>query len=595
MGKDININLTIASEDSIFQARLQQVDQHSNESVTIGGRHYQILGDETDNHFKELASYIKVISSIKFNSLKEFEENLSHAKAKFSVIDDDSDLLLAKDAQPLRIDRMSKTRLAKTREAIEPDLEPMVKDRTQLREIRADALHGLKKNQPAAEISHHLCEGIKSLMARMYDEGVEHLHKQGFIPPCEYCVVGLGSLARDEAGPFPDFDNIIVVEQKTPEAEAYFLKLNQYVADRVYRLGESLEGNKPGLRFCWGNLNPPHQPYLMRYSAEPTFLGRSDLLVAPSAGATTVRLGDIRDGVPFCGSNLSLYETYKRSTFPSDAVRSQVRSDMERQAKGLMPNPLSPPSPITAEVTPPLVHIKEDLCRLPAGSIGALALYHGITAPTSLGRIEALKSQGYLDPELADRLKVTMDLLIKWRIQTQSAYGEEFEFVASSLDALDDFEHNLPKQIDALDKRIASLEAAATPNDTALNNARGQREFAVDCQNWIVNKVKTKPSAFSNEDRTALREVVLPTLRELYGKVTECLSSGNQEIDPTAFQSLDIKALKAKIEKAEKHIESLKAQRDRAKGARKSTLNTQIEAHESRLKELMSKRTQDQR
>lgn len=578
------INLIISSGNSTFQAKLQQVDQQSQDSVTIGGKHYKIMGDVSDDRFQKLANYVKDFSSVKFGNLFEFKQKLNLVDAKFTVIDDQSDLLLARGTQPTRVNKISQARLADVQAAIGSDLQPLVKDRNQLRAIREQAQQGLRENLPASQISHSLCEGIKSLMARMYDEGVKHLQKQGFDPPCEYCVVGLGSLARDEAGPYPDFDNFIVVKQKTPEIENYFLKLNQYVADRVYRLGESLEGNKPGLRFCWGNLNPQHQPYDLRYSATPTYRGRSDLLVAPSAKPTTVRLGDVRDGVPFCGSNLSLYETYKKTTFPAEAARSQVRADMERQVKGLTPNPDNPPAPITADKLPALVHVKEDLCRLPAASIGALALYHGITAPTTLGRIEALKSAGLLDPELADRLTVTMDLLVKWRIQAQSAYGEEFEFIASSLEALDRFKEELPQQIDALDKRIASLEAAVPRDDFAINNAKGQREFAIDCQNWMVERIKLKPSAFSEADRIRLREIVLPTLRELYGRVSHCLSGSNQEIDPEVFQStaqIDkrkqdeyLSGLTAKIKKSERYIQRLETQRDNASGPIKSSLNT---------------------
>ena len=531
-----NIYLTITSDSRVFQATLEKVDNRSSETITINGKHYRISDDDIKvRDYKNLAKRLQGISWIKFSSINDFKEkfneNIDYSILEhfFSLENNAAELSHLKEIG-------LQTLLQKRKLIVEEALQPMVQDRVQLREIRRQAQEALSTNQSPTEISHQLCEGIKSLMKRMYDEGVEHLKQQGLEPPCKYCVVGLGSIARDEAGPYPDFDNIIVVERKTPEVEQYFLRLNQYVADRVYRLGESLEGNKPGLRFCWGNLNPPHQPYETRYSATPTYRGRADLLVEPIQGPTTVKLGDIRDGVPFCGSDLSLYDTYKKTVFPTNVGRQQVYANMERQANGLRSSESNPPAPITASKLPALVHVKEDLCRLPAAAIGALSLYHGIDASTTLGRIEALKTQGHLDPDLATRLETVMVLLIKWRIQVQSAHGQEFEFIASSSKALTTFENELPERIHNLKSKIAQLDAAPVREESAINNAKGQLEFLQDCRNWILDAVKAKTTAFSESDQTALHDVVLPTLRELYERVDRCLLPGSQEIDSSVFQ-----------------------------------------------------------
>ncbi len=520
-----NFNLIISTGHATFQATLQQVDRHSDSTITIEGKHYRLIGDDKNYNFAKLAKHIKEFSWIKFESMNDFKRR-ALAQTKFTIV--------GSQAVP-SVNKLSTEIIKGQSRKIEQTLSVNVKDRAELQAARLQAEKALLANKPATEVSHALCENMKNLMARMYNEAATSLREQGLEPPCQFCVVGLGSIARDEAGPYPDFDNIIVVERKSPEVESYFLRLNQHVADRVYRLGESLEGNKPGLRFCWGNLNPQYQPYESRYSATPTYRGRADLLVTPTKDPTTVRLGDVKDGVPFYGTNLSLYSTYKSMSFPPAATLLQVRADMQRQVSALRPGDPNPPSPITASELPALVHIKEDLCRLPAACIGALALYHGITAPTTIGRIEALKALGHLDKGLADRLITTMEILVKWRIQVQSAHSEEFEFVATSAEALVAFERELPQRISLLDAKIATLEAAKPRDEIAIGNAKGQREFALDCQKGIVGTVKSKPHAFTEADRAALRTVVLPTLRDLYKRATLCLPD-SQAIDPSVFR-----------------------------------------------------------
>ena len=46
----------------------------------------------------------------------------------------------------------------------------------------------------------------------------------------------------------------------------YFQKLNQYVADCLYRLGEAPETGKTGLRFCEVKLSPAYQSYDYRHA-----------------------------------------------------------------------------------------------------------------------------------------------------------------------------------------------------------------------------------------------------------------------------------------------------------------------------------------
>lgn len=134
-----------------------------------------------------------------------------------------------------------------------------------LKEIRKKAYDQAKLGVSAKEISNKLSNGISDFVSSLYEQGINQLGK----PPCEYCLVVFGSLARQESGPYPDLDNMLIIEKKTAETLHYFTKLNQYVADRVYRLGESETLGKSGLRFCQGDLNPEYLRYDFRYAENP--------------------------------------------------------------------------------------------------------------------------------------------------------------------------------------------------------------------------------------------------------------------------------------------------------------------------------------
>lgn len=51
------------------------------------------------------------------------------------------------------------------------------------------------------------------------DESVKILNRT---PPCDFSVVGLGSLARGETTPYSDLEYMFLVDRKNPEIVEYF-------------------------------------------------------------------------------------------------------------------------------------------------------------------------------------------------------------------------------------------------------------------------------------------------------------------------------------------------------------------------------------
>lgn len=139
-----------------------------------------------------------------------------------------------------------------------------------LNQIRSKAQTEVEKKSQTSEItSFDSSQDIRHLITSLYREGMEMLKESYGDPPCKYCIAFFGSLARQEAGPYPDIDHLLLIEKKNPQSQKYFQRLNQFVADRIFRLGESRSLGAAGLRFCEGGMNPIYQGYFFRFASDP--------------------------------------------------------------------------------------------------------------------------------------------------------------------------------------------------------------------------------------------------------------------------------------------------------------------------------------
>lgn len=86
---------------------------------------------------------------------------------------------------------------------------------------------------------------LPGLLSTAYKEAEAELGKR----PCDYAVMGFGSMSRQEATTFSDFEFGIIVDSSKPsKVKLYFKKLTQLVREKIIQLGESgLE--KKGVRF----------------------------------------------------------------------------------------------------------------------------------------------------------------------------------------------------------------------------------------------------------------------------------------------------------------------------------------------------------
>ena len=514
-----------------------------------------------------------------------------------------------------------------------------IADRECLKGIRQRAQESLGTERPQ-QVSRRFSEELNAFVAQVYRDGVEVLEKQFHLtPPCRYCVVALGSLARGESGPYPDFDNLIVVERTSPESDRYFGFLTQYVADRIERLGESEQvglerlgeagqSGRAGVHICRG-LSVPYTAYKFRFERTEETLrrdisaltdqikslegtskpgdvrrrnvlertlrssmeeldwpqrvesvrksikeisskidtlkgssvpgdiqtcrvleeklrsskdelaklltqkqsrkGGEEFLIDVHSWAGPPELwGDVSCGVAVFGSGRDkieageekggdLYRDFKQSvtTLPSQEV---LRRAVERQTNDMRERAPLQANPIVSETIPALIHIKEDLLRLPS-VVRVLALTNGIEELSTVRCIEILREKGKLPPDVADHLIAAMNLALKWRIQVQSTYKREFELVTTRPTAvgMESFKQELTAAISQLDDRIRSLKGITPPTEEStrlLEQAEVNMRHYKELLDEDLKEIN--PKAFSVSDIQDLTTIVIPALKEFY-------------------------------------------------------------------------------
>lgn len=122
------------------------------------------------------------------------------------------------------------------------------------------------------EIGKVVANETRALLKELFQDAEKAMERTtGKRPPCPYSPIVVGSLSRNDGGPYPDIDLFLLVEKNTPENRKYFQKLFQHVGDRLHRLGEEENMENHGLHACFGGATPLFKNYGWRFS-NPNYL-----------------------------------------------------------------------------------------------------------------------------------------------------------------------------------------------------------------------------------------------------------------------------------------------------------------------------------
>ncbi|MBA8667810.1 tetratricopeptide repeat protein [Holosporaceae bacterium 'Namur'] len=257
-------------------------------------------------------------------------------------------------------------------------------------------------------------------------------------PPCNYSILGLGSMSRGEMGPFSDIEFAIVVEINTQETQRYFNQLIGLLELKIIALGETAYS----FPFKKDTVSITRRGFSLDSGGTPK--GRSELFgtvrelslwqtikkfeedLLPSNMLKTIAL--------IHGSNILFNQYEKETRRILFSVGEEGRWENKRlflrqkQALSLMEGDIRQFGPrLGSEKVEKYFNVKMELYRLPNNLIAYLALYYGIEAKSSWDRLDQLLELGIINVKAHANLNKLINFATKMRVKTHLFYGQEEE------------------------------------------------------------------------------------------------------------------------------------------------------------------------
>jgi CBS domain-containing protein len=250
----------------------------------------------------------------------------------------------------------------------------------------------------------------------------ERMRREGYGPaPATYCWINMGSAARREQTLRTDQDNAIVYadppEDRAEEARAYFQRLGDIVVADLETCGFAL---------CPGKVMA-NQPDWCRS------LSRWTAAVADWVGSPTPehvrRLTILLDCRPVWGNQALAEALWERifAAFQQSLGASHLLSSDDRQFSA----PLSLLGAIVTEKSGPhkdQINLKTRAMVHMVNALRLMAVNHGISEPSTLGRLHRLAEAGVLSGDDAAYYRAAFETLILLRIRSdaqQTARGQK--------------------------------------------------------------------------------------------------------------------------------------------------------------------------
>jgi hypothetical protein len=257
--------------------------------------------------------------------------------------------------------------------------------------------------------------------------------------PCNYALLSLGSLSKEEMCPYSDLEFALVLEKDDRETRQFFQSIVRLMQLFVIACGETpitiscqvqFSATAAGYRFDEGGNTPLYDEFM----GTPAFV--ADIQRRSGSGLTITR--NALRSTSFISGNGDLYQIYQQQLKQALSSDSFFSSSIERrkvQAMEILESALPEfsPSSLTDRRHSRGVdrlNIKTDLYRLPSQLIESLSLYYGIEGNTTFEKLKGLEKKRVIALETALELTQLLETALKFRVLTQLHYGAEKESVA---------------------------------------------------------------------------------------------------------------------------------------------------------------------
>ncbi|MBA8667813.1 tetratricopeptide repeat protein [Holosporaceae bacterium 'Namur'] len=303
--------------------------------------------------------------------------------------------------------------------------------------IRRKTSTSLERNDETAKnLLKEITKDLSSILSDILRDSLRIIGN----PPCQYSVVGLGSMSREEMSPYSDIEFAILVEKKDKKIEEYFIKLSKLIELKVISLGETrfpilLKGIKSitndGFCLDTGGNTPLGKQELIGTVEELTAYQN------PIRFKEDLILSNILRNVCLIQGNKKLFTRYVETTqkvLLSTTTETWLEWLMKKD-KVCMEQALYLMSGDMIEFTVNLgkkrvtdsFNVKKELYRLPNNFIGYLSLYFGIEKQNSWDRLDVLLQQKIITKEAYKNISRLLEFATKMRIRTHLFYKQERE------------------------------------------------------------------------------------------------------------------------------------------------------------------------
>jgi tetratricopeptide (TPR) repeat protein len=285
------------------------------------------------------------------------------------------------------------------------------------------------------EFSRNVLSDFSSAIGNFLQEILKSGHLILGKPPCEYTLIGLGSLGRREMSPYSDLEFALLVKKNSPENLEYFRKLVKWLEIQVIHLGETeikiLEHGftspvRRGFSFDDGGNTPLGKQSYVELIKTPEEMAQfqterfysEDLILSNVLRTAGVLTGEE-----------SLFKSYLKSmrgilsTKPAHAPFTLAQLRALNIIQGHLVE-FEPEVGSKKEETP-LFDIKLELYRLHSFLIAGLAEYFGIEEQNTWDKLDALAKKKILSPPGAQNLREALAKIMRLRIQCHLHYGRE--------------------------------------------------------------------------------------------------------------------------------------------------------------------------
>lgn len=321
----------------------------------------------------------------------------------------------------------------------------------------------------ATELFQDIAQKMKEFLAELYKESEQEIGK----PPCEYTVIGLGSMALQQMTPYSDLEFAILTkndnyrDSSDPKVKEYFKSLTHLVNFKIINLGET------SIPFSKYNLDLDH---LIRVAVNfdlggKTPLGRIENDKPYELIQTVERmlwymcnkedktshidknLPYILEKVCYVYGNKELITQYQEQVKNYLFKETDNESNLNCEARALKvlkegsvefnyletlnkPTALKSKGNIEAlkpellETAGKLFNVKQDIYRLPDRYIYSWGLHYGVDGDNAWDIIDKLKAQEIIKTEAADNLKYAVTFATTLRLKTYLHNNAQKEYMS---------------------------------------------------------------------------------------------------------------------------------------------------------------------